>query len=439
MTAGQALAVRLRDLSIGAAAAGKAAEAVSLAALLTVIPRVLGPVDYGTFGLSLGLVTLGSTAFALGGPTVMARFVAAAPAEDRAGLARAIALAAIRWRTAALAVLTVVALVLVRVAPDRVPAVPMLVVLVALVCDSAATLAFQIALGLNRAMLFSFRHPVQNMVMVLAVPPLYAALGVTGAVLAIAMSSAAALLIGGWAIGGHLRGATPRVSAEMSRFAVLQAMNGVCVQVLLRGGVVAVALLAGSRVETGYASMAMGVAIACTFAVWQIFVVALPALAELAARDLPAAGALLTRLSGRVVLVLLPGTVAAAALAAPLLTLLAGGRFSPASEAMGLALASVPFAPITGAVGAAAAIQLRPGSRLIATAAGATVFMLAAACLVPRLGATGASGAVLAGTVMSALAGSVLFPDLLGRKVLIAAFCVSGLVIMVGLIGTSRP
>ena len=370
MNGSQAPALQLRDLSIGAATAGKAAEAVSLAALLTVIPRVLGPADYGTFGLALGVVTLGTTAFALGGPTVMARFVAAAPPAERAGLARALALGAIRWRMAAVALLAVATLVLVRVAPDRVPAFPALIVMVALVCDSAATLAFQIALGLNRVVLFSFRYPVQNMVVVLAVPPLYAAWGVTGALLGIALSSASALVVGGLAIRGQLRGVTPRVPAEMSRFAVLQAMNGVCVQVPLRGGVVAVALLAGSRVETGYATIAMGVAIACTFAVWQIFVVALPALAKLAATDLPAAGVLLTRLAGRVVLVLLPVTLAAAALAGPLLTLLAGGAFAPASEALGLALASVPFAPITGAAGAAAAIRLRPGARLVATAAG---------------------------------------------------------------------
>lgn len=432
MSGSRAPALQLSDLSIGAATTGKAAEALSLAALLTVIPRVLGPADYGTFGLALGVVTLGTTAFALGGPTLMARFVAAAPPAERAGLARALALGAIRWRTAALAVLAVIALVLVRVVPDRVPPVPTLIVLVALACDSAATLAFQIALGLNRVVLFSFRYPVQNLVVVMAVPPLYAAFGVTGALLAIALSSASAFVVGAWAIRGQLHGATPRVPVEVSRFAVLQAMNGVCVLLLVRGGVVAVALLAGSRVETGYATIALGVALAGTFAVWQIFVVALPALAKLAATDLPAAGVLLTRLAGRVVLVLLPVTLGAAALAGPLLTLLAGGAFAPASEALGLALASVPFAPITGAVGTAAAIRLRPGARLASSAAGAAVFLATAAYLVPRLGATGASGAVLAGTVMSALAGSVLFPDLLRRRVMLAALCVSSLVILLG-------
>lgn len=139
------------------------------------------------------------------------------------------------------------------------------------------------------------------------------------------------------------------------------------------------------------------------------------------------------RLSDLPVAVATTGKAAEAlSLAGPRLTLLAGGQFSPASEALGLALATVPFAPTTGAVAAAAAVRLRPGTRLGASAAGAAVFMATAAFLVPRLGATGASGAVLAGTVMSALVGSVLFPDLLGRKLVVAALGVSALVILIG-------
>jgi O-antigen/teichoic acid export membrane protein len=419
-------------LPIAVAAWGKAAEWLTLAAMLTVIPRVLGPSDYGSFGLALGLVTLGSAAFALGGPTVMARFVAAARPEERAGLARALALSAIRWRTTALALLTGFVVALVLFAPHRFPPRHTLIVLAAVVLDAAATLAFQIALGLDRAVLWSFRYPVQNLIVVAAVPPLHAAAGATGALIAIALSAAAALLLGAWAIRGHLVGPRARVPAEASRFAVLQAMNGLFVQVLHRGGVVAVALLAGSRVETGYATIALGVAIAFTYAVWQVFTVALPPLAEVAATDVHAAGAQLTRLAGRVVIVLVPATVAAAALAGPMLKVLAGGRFAPAKDALAGALAMVPLAPITGAVGAAAAIRLRPGARLWTTAAGAAIFVAVAVVLVPSLRAAGASTALLAGTVVSALGGTVLFPDLLDRRLVAAALAASMLVLLIG-------
>ncbi|MBA3243588.1 MAG: hypothetical protein H0T61_00225, partial [Actinobacteria bacterium] len=66
--------------------AGKALEAVTLVLLITLVPRLLGPTDYGSFAVALSIVTLGSAASALGGPTWMSRFVPTVAAADRAGL-----------------------------------------------------------------------------------------------------------------------------------------------------------------------------------------------------------------------------------------------------------------------------------------------------------------------------------------------------------------
>lgn len=425
---------RLSGLPVAVAAWGKVAEWLTLGAMLTLIPRVLGPAGYGSFGLALSLVTVGSAAFALGGPTVMARFVAAAPPGERAGLARALALRAVRWRAAALALLAAVTVVLVILMPDRFPQTQTLIVLVAVVLDSAATLTFQIALGLDRPVLWSFRYPVQNVVLVASVPPLYALAGTNGALTAIVLSAAIAFVLGVTAIWGHLTGPMSAVPAEASRFAVLQACNGLLVQLLHRGGVVAVALFAGSRIETGYTALAMGVGLALTYAVWQVFVVVLPRLAGMAADDMHAAGALLTRLAGRVVTVLLPATVVAAAFAGPMLKLLAGGQFAPAQNALAWALATVPLSALTGAVSAAATIRLCPGTRLWTTAAGAAVFATAVAILVPRFGATGATAALLAGTMASVLAGTVLFADLIDWRLVAATIGASALVLAIGLV-----
>src|SRR5581483_4730306 len=206
--------------AVTVAVAGKAVEWLTLAALLTLVPRILGPADYGSFALGLGIVTLGSASLALGGPAVMARFVAAAPPAERLALARTLALRAVRWRAAGLLLLTVV------------------------VVDAAATLLFQIALGLDRPVLWSFRYPLQNLLLVGAVPPLYALAGASGALLAIVVSSAGALALGAWSIGGALaRGPRVRIPREASRFALLQALSGLLVQVLHRGPVLAVAAL----------------------------------------------------------------------------------------------------------------------------------------------------------------------------------------------------
>jgi len=160
--------------------------------------------------------------------------------------------------------------------------------------------------------------------------------------------------------------------------------------------------------------------------------VSLPRLAALAADDLQAAGAQLTRLAGRIVLVLAPASIAAALLAGPLLTLLAGGRFSPAEDALGPALAAVPLAPLMGAVGAAAAIRLQPGARLWSTAAGAAAFVVTALVLIPPLGAAGGTAALLAGTVAAALAGTALFPRVLDHRLVAAALAAAALVLAIG-------
>ncbi len=103
--------------AVAVAVAGKAAEWLTLAAMLTLVPRLLGPAVYGTFGLALGIVTLGSASLALGGPSVMARFVAAAPPGERASLARALALRAVRWRAGGLALMSAIIVTLVLVDP----------------------------------------------------------------------------------------------------------------------------------------------------------------------------------------------------------------------------------------------------------------------------------------------------------------------------------
>jgi O-antigen/teichoic acid export membrane protein len=423
----------LQGVAVTVALVGKAAEWLTLAALLTLVPRLLGPADYGSFALALGLVTLGSASFALGGAAVMSRFVPAATESERIGLARALAIRAIRWRMLGMASMAAVATALMLIAPDDFPPVQTLIVLAAIALDTAATLAFQIALGLDRPVLWSFRYPVQNLVLVAAVIPLHAIAGTTGALAAIALSSGVALVLGSWLIRAHVRGAPAGpVPAAVSRFALLQGLNGVLVQVMHRGGVVVVALLAGSRVETGYAALATGVGIAVTYAVWQMFTVALPRLSALAATDGHAVGLVLDRLTGRTVLVLAPASIAGAVLAGPLLRLFADGQFAPADSALSFALATAPLAPLTGAVAAAASVRLQPGARLCSTAMGAAVFLVSALALAPSLGAEGATIALLAGTIVAALVGTTLFPDLLDKRLVAAALATTVVVLAIG-------
>jgi hypothetical protein len=156
-------AIRLPRVStsgvVALAVAGKAAEWLTLAAILTLVPRMLGPADHRTFGVALAIVALGSASLALGAPAMMARFMAAAPPDERAALARVLALRAVRWRSAGLALIGAVVVALVLVDPGRFRPLHTLIVLIAIVLDAAATLAFRIALALDRPGFWSFRHP----------------------------------------------------------------------------------------------------------------------------------------------------------------------------------------------------------------------------------------------------------------------------------------
>jgi O-antigen/teichoic acid export membrane protein len=118
---------------------GKVAEAATLVLLATVVPRLLGPADYGRLSVALTLVAVGSVAMTLGGATLLARYVPAAPSEQRRGLARALTLRLARNRIAPFALLTLVGAVL--AAGGWFPPQETVWVLLALALNVVATLA----------------------------------------------------------------------------------------------------------------------------------------------------------------------------------------------------------------------------------------------------------------------------------------------------------
>ena len=103
-------APRLRAAVAGSLVA-KTLEVATLVLLATLVPRALGPADFGRFSVLLTIVTLGSLALTLGGPTLMARFVPAAPPHERVALARAIGARLTRGRAAQLLAIALAAIV----------------------------------------------------------------------------------------------------------------------------------------------------------------------------------------------------------------------------------------------------------------------------------------------------------------------------------------
>lgn len=377
--------------AVAASVVGKSAELVTLVLLATVVPRALGPTGYGHFAVPLTIVTLGSLALTLGGHTVMARYVPAAPAADRVGLARAIGARLARGRAWQLLVIVVAGVVASAVAPDTFPPDETAIVLVSLVLSVAATLALQLTLGLGRAGPWSTRWPLQNAVLIAAV------LLLDGDVVAILLSVVAATAFAAVAVAPALRGHVDPVAIPDGaiRFGIYLAAGAALVQVAQRGSVLAVAL-AGSPTQTGYAALATGIALGVTYAVLQAYTVALP---HLSTDD----EHVLVRLTRWLLAAAVVGLVPVALFLDPLVEAVFGDDFAGAVAAFGPALGLVVLAPVHSLLVQAAALRLEPEASLAGGLALAVGFVVTAALAIPGLGAAGGTLAVLVGTVLGVL------------------------------------
>lgn len=401
--------------SVVASIAGKAAEMVTLLLLATVVPRVLGPDAYGRFSVPLTVVTLGSLALTLGGPTVLARYVPAAPPAERVALARALGRRLAAGRAAQLAAIGAAATVGVLVAPEALPALDTTLVVLALVLNVAATLALQVGLGLGRTGAWSTRYPLQNAALIAAVLVLRDSAGGTGGVVAVLLAAGVGAAFAAGVVAPIVRTPVDPVPVPDGaiRFGVLQATGAALVQVTHRGCVLAVAVLAGSDAETGYAALATGIALGVTYAVLQAFTVSLPHLADGSVVDADAA---LRRLAGGLLAALGAGAALVATGLDRLVPVIFGDGYDGAVSAFGPALGLVVLAPASALLVQAGALRMRPDVSAAAGVTSAATFLAVALVAVPSWGATGATAAALAGTAAATVLAGWRLPGALGTR-----------------------
>jgi O-antigen/teichoic acid export membrane protein len=419
-------------LAVAGSVAGKSAEMVTLVLLATVVPRVLGPVDYGRFAVPLTVVTLVSLAMTLGGPTLMARFVPAAPVDERLALARTLG-----WRLARSRALQLVGVglgaTIVALVSDRWPATDIVLVLVALVANVAATLVLQVGLGLGRTGPWSARYPVQNGALIVSVLLLHSVGDGVGSIVALVIAGVVGLAFAVAATWTPLTTRTPVVPIPSGalRFGALQSGAAALVQFAQRGGVLAVALIAGSDSETGYAALAVGIALGATYAVLQTFTVSLP---HLASGDDTASGeAVLRRLALGLVAALVVGLVAVAAFLDELVPLVFGDEFVGAVTAFVPALAVVALAPLHSTTVQSAALRYRPEAALASGVAAALTFVLVALVAVPIWDAAGGTAATLAGVVAGSAVAVWRLPRAAGRTLVVGSYVGATAVLAVGM------
>ena len=419
-----------------ASVTGRGAELVTQALLVALIPRALGPEDYGDFAVVLSAATLASTSLSLGGPMLMARYLPGAPAGRRRGVARALALRVLRIRALLLLGLALAAAFLTALDPDGVPPALTALTLAAIVLEAAATLASDVALGLHEVRLWSFRYAIRNAAMVIAALALHPVLGLDGAVAAVAIGAGAMLAVFVPSLVRELSGArsSEPIPEGALRFGRLQAMGGALAQFAFQGPVIAVALAGEAGSESARAALAMSVASAAMLGISAVFTAHLPGFAGTAGADPPAAEADLRALARRLQLPLLGLGLAVALLAEPVLELVVGSGFGDLGPALAPAAAMVPVAA-TAALGVqAAALRLRPDVRLVSTAAGAIAFVAVAAALVPTLEAQGAVAAALAAVVVTAVTSVAMLPGALPRRMVAESLAGSGMLLTLGLV-----
>jgi O-antigen/teichoic acid export membrane protein len=414
----------------------KTAETLTLVALATLIPRALGPDDYGLFAVVLAVVGIVSMSLSLGGPLLLARFVPAAAPSERGALALALAARIARFRAAMVAVAIAVVVALAGLAPTRLSATAALFICIALALDVTATLVYQLGLALGRPLLWSFRFPLQNTVLVVGALALHAAVGINGALAAVAIASGVALTAALPVVRRELppSGSRPPLPPGALRFGILQGVAGFFVQVALRGNVPLVLLLTGDRAKAGFAGLATSLALAATFVVWQVFTVELPRLSARVHDDPAGVEAAAARVARIATLVAVPVGVCAVVIADPVLTLVLGDRFAGVRAPLVPALATLPFAGLTALATQVAALRVRPEIRVRTTGAGLIVFLTSAFVAIPHWGATGGTAAFLAGTVATVAASARELPEVLSRSLLAWSAAGATAIVLVGVL-----
>jgi len=412
---------------------GKACETVTQLLFVSLLPRLLGPASYGRLGLALSALALASVAISFGTPSAFARFLPAAPEPRRLGLARTMTLRLLRWRGLQLIGVLALLLALRHALPAALALSEVALLFVAIAFDAAALLGAQVALGLGRSWIWSYRFAVFNAALLLAVPLLHRAAGAAGLLAGVALAAGVGLAFSVLPVLHPLWNAERGVPApEGTRRYVAFAGAALLLNLLtFRGPVLATGGLGREPVETGFAALAAGVASAAMLALHQVFVVSLPELVDRWRSEPADAERRLRRLGWLALATVAPVAVVGALTLGPLLPRVAGAGFAPAVPVLVPVVVLLPLLPLPLLGGQGAALQLRPELAVAIQGAGAAAFAVAALVLVPVHGALGATTALAAAIAAAAAASAWSVPAAVPPRLLAAAAAAALLVLVV--------
>lgn len=415
-----------------AAVRGKTLELVTQVLLVTLVPRLLGPAEFGRLTVALAIVTLGAVGISLGSPSAFARFIPGEPGPRRAGLARSMTVQLLPLRGAQLAIAGAICAILVFAGP-RFNALDAALVFVALCAEVAAILAAQVALGLGETWIWSFRISARNLAVLLLVPILVPLMGSAGVLAAVTLGFLAGLLFAGSQAMPLVRHADRGVPVPpgATRFGRVAGMTVLVGQLTYRGPVMAASLLGLAADEVGFAGLATSIAMAVIFPVRELFTVSMPELVESWSRDQSDADRRLRHLGSRVQWILIACAIGGVVALNRVLPLVAGDRFAPAVAPMVAVLAMLPLLPLPALGMQAASLRLRPGLPVAIDAVALVAFALAAVFLVPRWEAAGACAALLVATATSAVLFARAIPTVITPRLLSIGLLAGGSVVAI--------
>jgi O-antigen/teichoic acid export membrane protein len=416
--------------------AAKWLELSTQALLLLVLPRVLGPDDFGEFAVAFAVVSIASLGIGLGAPVAASRYIPRTAPAERLAVTRALVHRVARSRAPLLAALTLAAIPAAWLVPGLPLGVALAVCAAAWFAVASSVLA-EVALGLGRTRVWNLRFPIENALVVGAAVGGHAALGHPGAILGLPLATAVTFSLLAPPVAGELRGAPSGAALPPGTlsFARLSSLTVLVFVAVTRSGPLLVSLFGGSSAQAGYTAIATGISAAGAGVVGSMMIVQLPRFSALA-RSEPARAEDEARRSGLVVVGLsVAAAVPAALLAHPIIRLALGHDFAGAAAPVALALAAVPLTAAMSLGGVVSSLRLRPGRMTLAWGVGGACFLAVAAPAIVYLDAAGAAVAVVAAVAAACLTAA----RLLGRGALgsadLAAFAGAAAVLGAALAG----
>lgn len=396
--------VALRNASLLAGQRGL--DVLRAFAFAALVPRLLGPADFGRFVVlaSVGLwFTLLSS---MGSTQLLGRFVPTlAPATDarRRLLGTLLAARLLGGSGAALTYLLITGLWL-RELPIALPAA----IAAGVLLRSASNVLFGFFLGLNQAARWGMGDVVRRWSSLVLIVPGVFLFGLAGACLGALLAEAVVLALGVVWARPHLRLGDVRFDAAFIgpylRYNALFFGSNVIFSLCQRGTEALVRMLGADPEQVGCYSLAASSYLFGAHALWHLAMAFVPLVSRYRSE-----GRLALALDGTgrlLKLAVVAGVLAflaAALVGEPLVVLVAGAAFRPAAAALPpLAAALVAYAVACAARVLALALE-RPRAALAAAGVQALALAGAGALLVPRLGALGGGLAVLIAGVSMAV------------------------------------